>query len=154
MVASAKTWLNTPYHHNAMVKGAGIDCGQLIIAAFLEAGLINETPAPDYYTCDWHLHRDEDKYLECLEKELTRLPGDDDRSVDTRLIDDPAYALPAGEVIAFRVGRTYSHGGIITQWPRFIHAYLPAGIVEEVDLRHTPMSTRPARIYTYGGYDL
>jgi cell wall-associated NlpC family hydrolase len=153
VVAAARTWAGTPYHHLAKVKGAGVDCGQLVIAAFEEAGAIQESPSPEFYTCDWHLHRNEDKYIDTVEKVLTRRFGDDERSIDQRLLEDASFALPAGEVIVFRVGRTFSHGGIVTQWPQFIHSYLPSGIVEEVDIRNTPMSARPSRVYTFEGYD-
>lgn len=152
VVAAARTWIGTPYHHLARVKGAGVDCGQLVIASFLESGTIDTDPSPGFYTCDWHLHRDEDRYLQTVEKALVRRPGDDERSIDARLIENSAYELPAGDVIVFKLGRTFSHGGIITQWPRFIHSYLPSGTVEEVDIRHTPMSERPARVYTMEGY--
>jgi cell wall-associated NlpC family hydrolase len=43
VVAEARTWLNTPYHHAARCKGAGVD-----------------------YPPDWHLHRDVERYLEVV----------------------------------------------------------------------------------------
>jgi predicted AAA+ superfamily ATPase len=49
----------------------------------------------------------------------------------------------------WRVGRTFSHGGMVTEWPYIIHSYLPSSIVEEVDARHTPMGHRPMRVYSY-----
>jgi hypothetical protein len=152
VVLAVRSWLGTPYHHRARIKGHGVDCGQLILAAFFEAGLI-DTYDPGFYTPDWHLHRDEDRYLAEVEKWLLRRSDDVDTTVTQRLIDDATYALPAGEVIVFRVGRTHSHGGIITQWPMFAHSYLPSGIAEEVDIRNTPMAERPARVYTFEGYE-
>lgn len=152
VVAASRAWLGTPYHHRARVKGHGVDCGQLIIASFVDAGLIDNLE-PGFYTPDWHLHRDEDRYIEAVEKRLSRRCDDDERSIATRIREIDAYALPAGEVVVFRVGRTFSHGGIVTQWPRFIHSYLPSGMVEEVDIRNTPMAQKPARVYTFGGYD-
>lgn len=148
-VAAARSWLGTPYHHMARVKGVGVDCGQLVIAAFNEAGLIDDLQ-PGFYTHDWHLHRDEDRYLAQVERVMRR-SDDDERSIDARVLENNAYELPAGEVIVFKVGRTFSHGGIVTQWPFFIHSYLPSGIVEEIDIRYTPMSARVARVYTLEG---
>lgn len=150
LVAAARTWLGTPYHHMAKVKHGGVDCGQLIIAAFEESGAVVKDPG--FYTSDWHMHRDEDRYIAQVETVLRR-SDDDERSVDTRVLADPAYNVPQGEVIVFRVGRTFSHGGIVTRWPLFIHSYLPSGIVEEVDIRGTPMSKKTARIYTFEGYE-
>ena len=40
VVRMARTWLGTPYHHQGRVKGAGVDCGGLVIgvARFLMIG--------------------------------------------------------------------------------------------------------------------
>lgn len=150
VISAARSWLNTPYHHMAKVKGAGVDCGQLVIASFEEAGLI-EAFDPGYYTCDWHLHRDEDHYIEAMERHLVRL-DDSEASINERVAQN--YATPSpGDVLAFKVGRTFSHGGIITRWPFFIHSSLPAGIVEEIDVRNSYVADRPCRVYTFEGYE-
>lgn len=151
IIAAARDWLGTPYHHAARIKGHGVDCGQLIIAAFIDSGAVDHFDT-EKYTPDWHLHRSEEKYLGYLNAHLSPV-DDDQRSVAQRLIDDPAWSVPGGDVLAFRVGRCYSHGGIVTRWPYFIHSYLPAGIVEEVDIRGTPMAQRPCRVYTFEGYE-
>jgi|AraplaMF_Col_mMF_1032025.scaffolds.fasta_scaffold35929_2 cell wall-associated NlpC family hydrolase len=151
VIAATRDWLGTPYHHMARKKGQGVDCGQLIIAGFVDAGAVEDFKT-GYYTPDWHLHRGEEKYLGFIEAHLARV-DDDDRSIDARLANDASWHAPAGDVIVFRVGRTFSHGGIVSSWPMFIHSYLPSGIVEEVDIRNTPMSRRPARVYTFEGYE-
>lgn len=145
LIEEARSWLGTPYHHRARVKGAGVDCGQLVIASHVDSGLVEDFD-PGFYTTDWHLHRFEDLYIQFVEAHLRRI-DDAELSVAARLSINSAYDAPSASVIVFRVGRTFSHGGIITQWPFFIHAYQPSGIVEEVSLLNTPMSRRPARIY-------
>src|SRR5690349_11447583 len=35
LLDEARTWLLTPWHHNARVRGAGVDCGQLLIACYV-----------------------------------------------------------------------------------------------------------------------
>ena len=145
LIAAARSWLGTPYHHRARIKGVGADCGQLVIAAHVDAGLIEDFET-GFYTTDWHLHRFEDRYVEFVEQHLRRF-DDNELSIDARLANDASYSPPSACVVVFRVGRTYSHGGIVTQWPFFIHAYQPSGIVEEVSLLHTPMSRRPMRTY-------
>lgn len=147
LLRSAHSWVATPYHHRARVKGAGVDCGQLIIAIHVEAGLVTDFDT-GFYTSDWHLHRYEDKYLEFVEAHLARF-DDSDASVDRRIFDNASFELPAGAVVVFRVGRTYSHGALVTRWPFIIHAYLPSGIVEEVSILHTPMARRPMRVYIH-----
>lgn len=148
VIESARSWLGTPYHHLAKVKGVGVDCAQFIIAAFEEAGV--EIDDPGTYSSDWHLHRSEERYVEFMERYLVRL-DDAEASINERVTQD--YPIPSpGDVLAFRVGRTFSHGGIVTEWPYFIHSSLPAGIVEEIDARNSYVSQQPCRMYTFEGY--
>jgi cell wall-associated NlpC family hydrolase len=149
VVQASRGWLATPYHHMAKVKGAGVDCGQLVIAAFEEAGL--EIDSPGFYTCDWHLHRDEDRYIEFVSRYLVRL-DDAEATIRERVLHNYAPPSPAS-VLVFRVGRTFSHGGIVTGWPFFIHSSLPAGMVEEIDIRNSYVCDRPCRVYGYEGFE-
>lgn len=43
VVATARTYLNTPFHHQARLKGVGIDCVGLIICTAKELGLVPPT---------------------------------------------------------------------------------------------------------------
>src|SRR4051812_20075207 len=135
LVASARTWLNTPYHHRGRVKGVGCDCAQLIAMAHCEAGLLPYIE-PHVYSMDWHLHRGEEKYLTQVDQALTLV---DDTL--TPVVSRPAtFQLLPGDVLMFRLGRTFSHSAMVTQWPRIIHAYAQSQIVEEVDINGTPMA--------------
>ncbi|MDO6044547.1 hypothetical protein Q4P48_08410 [Neisseria gonorrhoeae] len=40
IVEEARSWLGTPYHHHAMVKGAGVDCAMLLVAVYGAVGLL------------------------------------------------------------------------------------------------------------------
>lgn len=40
VVIAARGWVGTPYLHQHRLKGVGVDCGNLVIAAGLEAGVI------------------------------------------------------------------------------------------------------------------
>lgn len=109
IVDEAKTWLGTPYHSCADVKGAGVDCGMILVRIFVDLGLLDPfDPRP--YNSDWHLHRDAEKYLEFLT----------DRCVE---VSEPGL----GDVMVFRYGRCYSHAGIVTDTNplSIIHAYQP-----------------------------
>lgn len=44
VVAQARTWLGTPFHHNQCQKGVGVDCVHLVIGVARELGLV----APDF----------------------------------------------------------------------------------------------------------
>lgn len=104
IVAEAMTWLRTPYHHHARVKGAGVDCAQILIAVYSAVGLVEEFDTGDYPP-DWMMHRDEERYLGFVTAHAAQ-------------VDEP---LP-GDVVLYKVGRCFSHGGIVIDWPTIIHA--------------------------------
>lgn len=108
----AKTWLLTPWRHNARVKGAGADCGQYIIATYVEAELVEDF-ATGTYPQDWALHQTEERYLAWVEKYCDRIEGP---------------PLP-GDIVAWRYGKCFSHGGIVVDWPLVLHAYMREGNV-------------------------
>lgn len=110
LVAEARTWLGTPYHHHARVKGAGVDCAQILIAVFAECGVI-EAFDPGHYATDWHLHRSEEKYIEWMDRYGVRVKRPE-----------------PGDVGLWKFGRTYSHGGIVVP-EGVIHAYVERGVI-------------------------
>jgi hypothetical protein len=63
VIAEAKTWVGTPFAHRSMVKGAGVDCAQLVRLVFIECGVLSTAVDPGVYASQWHLHRDEERYL-------------------------------------------------------------------------------------------
>jgi cell wall-associated NlpC family hydrolase len=110
VVKEALSWLGTPHHHHARVKGAGVDCGLILAEVYHAAGV---APAidPGDYVHDWHLHRDEPIYLRTLEQYASKIEG-----------------LPQpGDIALFRYGRSPSHGAIVIEWPTILHAYIQAG---------------------------
>ncbi|MGB6536640.1 MAG: hypothetical protein WBF58_11840 [Xanthobacteraceae bacterium] len=116
VVAEARSWIGTPYHNCADVKGAGVDCGMLIVRVFVDTGLVAPfDPRP--YPADWHLHRSEEKYLGFIFERCAEV-----------------QAPGPGDVVVFRFGRCYSHGGIVTIAAPLtaLHAYHPARrVIEE-----------------------
>jgi cell wall-associated NlpC family hydrolase len=114
IIDEALSWLNTPYHSGARVKGVGVDCGQLLIAVYEAAGVIPPGDCePGPYSPEWHLHRSEEKYLAWVQKYC-----------------DPAEGKPQpGDIAVFQYGRCVSHAGIVLQWPQIIHAYVGRGVI-------------------------
>jgi cell wall-associated NlpC family hydrolase len=112
IVASARTWLNTPFHHAACIKGVGVDCLHLLVGVYREAGLLGDF-AIEHYPRDWHFHRDEERYLDGVAHYAYQ-------------VDDP---LP-GDLALFKFGRCVSHAAIIIDWPACIHAHVGQGVVE------------------------
>lgn len=115
VVAEARSWIDTPYHNCADVKGAGVDCGMIIVRVFVDTGLVAPfDPRP--YAQDWHLHRDDERYLGWV-----------------RTWCEPVEEPRPGDLVVFRYGRAYSHGGIVvsTDPVAIVHAYLDEGRVLE-----------------------
>lgn len=121
VVRVAKTWLRTPYHHMARVKGAGADCAMFPLAVYQECGVISADFVPPEYSMQWHLHHSEEIYLQTiapLAKEF-RLSG-----------YGPIKAKPEpADFVVFRFGRAFSHGAIVVEWPIIIHSYIPHGVL-------------------------
>lgn len=135
VLQEARSWLGTPYRHRGAIKGSGVDCARILIEVYGNVGLIEKFD-PGRYTRDWHLHRNEEVYLQTVE----RFAGEPLRSGDT-LIEWLAegYKPLTGDIIVWRVGRTFSHSAIVTEWPYAIHASAPAMVVEEVQVYNTPV---------------
>jgi cell wall-associated NlpC family hydrolase len=114
VIAEAELWLRTPYHNNAAVKGAGADCAMLPLAVYRAVLGLHAPPLPKY-VAEWHLHREEEKYLGYVRE----LGG----------IEIPFEQLQPGDFALWRVGRVYSHGAIVIAWPKVLHAINPRGVV-------------------------
>lgn len=120
IVAEALTWLGTPYHHAADVKGAGVDCAMFLVRVFVDAGLVpafDPRPYPPYF----YLHSSEPKYVSWISQ--YGIPVDAERP---------------GDVATFSFGRSVSHGAICLGDDRIIHAYEKARKVEITELRSSP----------------
>lgn len=143
VVAEGRRWLGTPYHHRASVLGVGVDCALLLLEAFAGAGIIERFEV-DHYTSDWHLHRGEERYLHTVEQfcQPIDLPS---KMIDGFPVD---FTLPPATILMWQVGRTYSHAAIVSDWPFIIHSYLPSMIVEEVEVKRTPMAFRPVKAFS------
>jgi hypothetical protein len=65
----------------------------------------------EHYPIDWHLHRDEERYLRYVEQyaHLTSTPL-------------------SGDLAVYRWGRCFAHGAIVLEWPRIVHAVVNEGV--------------------------
>ena len=136
VVAAARSWLGTPYHHAADVKGHGVDCAMILVRVFCDLGLI-EPFDPRPYTRDWFLHRDDERYMGYL---IAR----------ARQVDAPE----PGDVMLFKIGRCFAHGGIVTVADpvTIVHAFAPARRVVEDVVRQSPdLDEKPRRFFSYWG---
>jgi NlpC/P60 family putative phage cell wall peptidase len=133
VVAEAESWLRTPYHHMARVKGAGADCLTLLAEVYEKAGVIPHVEVP-FYPPDWNLHRDAERYLEGITRYAREVP------FCTGIGPAP------GDAAVFKFGRSFAHGAIVVDWPRLIHAWHKAGVVY-ADATQGQLALRPVRIF-------
>lgn len=123
VVAEARSWLGTPYHLRAMVKGAGVDCGLLPYAVYRKFELVPEFAA-EFFQDGWWLHTDEERYVLTIERFLKRLLVSQARR-------GFSPGLEAGNLVLVRSfsGRVYNHAAVITKWPGIVQA-VPDRVVE------------------------
>jgi NlpC/P60 family putative phage cell wall peptidase len=134
VVAEAMTWLGTPYHHRAKLKGVGVDCAQFVLAVYADAGLIEDFDTGEY-PHDWHLHRSVERYM----TQVLRFAG-----------EIPVADARPGDVLLFRFGRAFSHGAIVTRYPQIVHAVLKDGAVVLGDAdRDVEIVGRPTRGFSF-----
>lgn len=138
IVAEAKTWLKTPYHHKACVKGEGVDCAQILKAVFVAVGLIDDFDAGDYPP-DWMMHRSEDRFRDYVRRHADQISADE--------------ILP-GDVALYRVGKCFAHGAIIVDWPLIIHADSRSHSVVYDEGNAGRLSKRPVEFYRVRGLEM
>jgi cell wall-associated NlpC family hydrolase len=116
VVLEALSWIGTPFHDCAGVKGAGCDCAHLLLRVYQNAGVI---PMFDVepYPPQWFQHRDEPRFLNRLRDYAHE-------------VEMPEVA----DVVMFKFGRHAAHGGILVAKDKMVHAYKPQGAVTEGSL--------------------
>lgn len=120
VVARARSWIGTPYQHQASCRGAGTDCLGLVRGLWREMlGVEPETPPA--YTPDWsEPGRSEDLLL----------------AAGRHLLQMPIAARQPGDVAVMRMAENAvaKHMGVIATseagHETLIHAYSGHGVVE------------------------
>jgi NlpC/P60 family putative phage cell wall peptidase len=103
IVTLARTWLGTPYHHQASLKGAGCDCIGLVRGIWREL-YGAEAEALPAYTRDWAEGSGRETLLEAARRHLVEV--------------QPSKAQP-GDVLIFRWrrGTLAKHCAILSALP-------------------------------------
>jgi NlpC/P60 family putative phage cell wall peptidase len=117
IVAAARSWLGTPYHHQASVKGVGSDCLGLIRGIWRE--LYGPEPeAMPAYTRDWGSATGSETLLAAACRHLIKVEDLDRRS--------------PGDVLVFRMRDegVAKHAGILTSGSWLVHAQEGLGVIE------------------------
>ncbi|WP_371056714.1 peptidase [Rhodosalinus sp. K401] len=117
VVAVARSWIGTPYHDQASLRGAGSDCLGLVRGVWREVVGAEPLAVPPY-SRDWGEVGGREVLLEAARRVLLEI--------------EPAAAGP-GAVLLFRMrlSAPAKHAGILTAPGAFVHAYDRTGVIEE-----------------------
>jgi NlpC/P60 family putative phage cell wall peptidase len=115
--AEALTWIGTPFHDLACVKGVGVDCGQLIVGVAKALGVLDPAWDCPPYSPERHLHQREDLMSGLLEAcGCTPVPWE---------------ARQPGDVLTFRFGLVVSHAAFLLPGDELVHAVVDQGVVRQ-----------------------
>ena len=110
IVRQARTWLDTPYHHQGRLKGVGVDCAGLIIGVAQELQL-------SAFDITGYTARPDGPSLR--------------KACDVQMQSLPIEALQPGDVLLFQFDAHPGHLGFLSGSHSLLHAYLPRRRVVE-----------------------
>jgi len=118
VVVAARSWLGTPYHDQASLRGVGCDCLGLARGVWREVVGSEPFPIPPY-SRDWGETGPHEVLAEGAASMLIPIAPTD---------------VGPGALILFRMTprAIAKHVGIVTAPDHFIHSYERLGVVEEV----------------------
>lgn len=116
IVAEARGWIGTPYHHQASLKGVGSDCLGLLRGVW-RALYGAEPERPPHYAPDWAEASGEETLRDAARRHLSPVP---------------LLSAAPGDVLIFRMSRTApaKHCGIATDAGRMVHAWSGHAVAE------------------------
>ncbi len=116
IIAEARTWIDTPYRHQASAKGAGCDCLGLVRGVWRALYGAEPEAAPNY-TPDWAERGGAETLLQAAARHLQSVP---------------IMAAAPGDVLLFRMAPSapIKHAAILVSSERMIHAYWARAVVE------------------------
>lgn len=115
ILAEARSWIATPYQHQASAKGAGCDCLGLVRGVW-RAIYGSEPELAPPYTPDWAERLGAETLLEAARRHMSETPTD--------------TAAP-GDVLLFRMhpSAAAKHAAILDEDAHIIHAYWGRAVV-------------------------
>jgi cell wall-associated NlpC family hydrolase len=139
--AIAKTFLNTPYRDHGRIRGAGVDCASLLICVYGPegAGVIPAIDPGFYKMHEAFLKRGGDvEYLKWILKFAREIKESE--------------VMP-GDLVMYKVGRGFSHGAIVIEWPNhIIHATKTIhGVISSHATREGIFLKRERRFFSHWG---
>jgi len=118
LIEVARTWLGTKFHDQQGLKGVGVDCAHLLAGVAIEAGVVKPFEI-EPYSPQFMLHSGDERFIGYVERFAHEIAEAD--------------AQP-GDIVLYKIGRSYAHGAIIVEWPKaVIHAFKTYGAVVETE---------------------
>lgn len=120
----ALSWVGTPYHDWAGIKGVGVDCAFFPLRVYQEAGFIDPEYKPEWYSPQkWVNHPSQARFHV--------------KFVDTTMLDDvkrhfkreilPPELPQPGDLMLCKVVNSWSHACVIIRWPeKVLHPVINA----------------------------
>lgn len=131
----ARTWLGTPFHDCAQLKGVGVDCANLLAAVYAEACIVQPVEI-EAYSPQFMLHRDDplfESYVRRFAHEI------------------PEAEAQMGDIVLYKIGRSFAHGAIIVEWPaHVIHAFKSFRAVVETGGHEADLMKRDVKFFSLG----
>jgi NlpC/P60 family putative phage cell wall peptidase len=117
VIATARSWLGTPYHDQASLKGVGCDCLGLARGVWREVVGLEPFPIPPY-SRDWGETGPHEVLAEGARRMMPEIALSD---------------IGPGALLLFRMKprAIAKHVGILTSPGTFLHAYERLGAIEE-----------------------
>ena len=119
VVSSARSWLDTPFHHQGRCKGVGVDCIGLVLGVARELALV----PPDFEITGYARNPDGVSLMAHAERHMQPLPF---------------AQMQAGDVVVVRFDRDPQHFGVLGNYLHgglsIIHAAGAVGRVIETRL--------------------
>jgi NlpC/P60 family putative phage cell wall peptidase len=116
IIAEARSWIGTQYHHQASVKGAGCDCLGLVRGVW--RGVYGTEPeAPPPYSRDWAEAHKQETLADAAGRHM--LPVELDN-------------IAPGDVLLFALNERApaKHCAILTEQDRMVHSYESHAVAE------------------------
>ena len=137
IVDEALTWVDTPYHVGACLKGIGVDCAQLIAGIGLACGVLTRAQvcAVPWYDIATASHT----RTGILVKELLRCGFTRKETAQIQI----------GDVLTFNTGMDQGHLGVVVSNDMIVHACWRRAIHRVILQRGSRSSVK--RCYAYPG---
>lgn len=98
VLAEAQSWLRTPFKEGAAVRGAGIDCGNLLMVSYRAAGIAMDLTPNANISSDWFMHKKTGQLLNPV-------------SAHAREVTVPQ----PGDCVLFFIGKDWAHAAIVAR---------------------------------------